>query len=48
MSILGEYNPFRVKKSSRDSNSAYVPASKFRFHPAAEAELTEAAEWYLP
>jgi len=23
-----------------------VPASKFRFHPAAEAELQEAAEWY--
>ena len=23
-----------------------VPASSFRFHPAAEAELTEAAEWY--
>jgi toxin ParE1/3/4 len=23
-----------------------VPASKFRFHPAAEAELQEAADWY--
>ena len=23
-----------------------MPASVFRFHPAAELELTEAAEWY--
>ena len=23
-----------------------MPASKFRFHPAVESELAEAAEWY--
>ena len=35
-----------MTKSSLDSNSVCVPASIYRFHPAAEAELKEASDWY--
>ena len=35
-----------MTKSSPDSNSVCVPVSKYRFHPAAEAELKESSDWY--
>ena len=37
---------FLVKMSSQDLSSASVVASTFRFHPAAEVELSAAADWY--
>src|SRR5690606_24739353 len=37
---------FLVKMSSQDLSSASVVASTFRFHPAAEVELSAVADWY--